>query len=158
MNGNATKLKVTPVDILLVDDNDDDVVLFKEAFEEAHLINIVAVVHDGEQALAYLRRRNGFENAPRPGLVLLDINMPKKNGLEVLEEMKSDPDLRSLPVVMLTVSNREEDVVRSYSNGACSYIRKPVDISQLHEVAKGFSLYWALVSEIPGRRRQQCES
>jgi CheY-like chemotaxis protein len=138
-----------PIDILLADDNDDDIVLLQESFAAEHLTNLVSVVKDGEEALAYLRRQGQYASAPQPGLVLLDINMPKKSGLEVLEEMKREPALRSIPVVILTTSCREEDVVRSYAGGACSFITKPVTFGKLQEVVHQFALYWALVAHIP---------
>jgi CheY-like chemotaxis protein len=138
-----------PVEILLVEDNEDDIVLTQEAFTEAKLMNVINTVRDGEEALAYLRREGKYKVARLPGLILLDINMPKKNGFEVLETMKADPSLRSLPVVMLTTSDREEDIVRSYADGACSYIRKPVDLDRFIDVVKQFELYWTLVSKIP---------
>ncbi|ALA59661.1 response regulator [Nitrospira moscoviensis] len=138
-----------PVDILLVEDNEDDVVIIQEAFAESRLVTIRNTVSDGEEALAYLRREGRYHVAPLPTLVLLDINMPKKNGFEVIQAMKADPGLRSLPVVMLTMSDREEDIVRSYASGACSYIRKPVDLAQFHMVVKGFELYWTVISRIP---------
>jgi len=138
-----------PLDILLVDDNDDDILLVRESFEEARLVNIIHVVRDGEEAMKYLRREGKYKKAKPPGMVLLDINMPKKNGFEVLEEMKADPHLRQMPVVILTTSDREDDIIKSYSNGACSFITKPVNFDKLKEVARHFSLYWALVAEIP---------
>ncbi|HXF92327.1 MAG TPA: response regulator [Nitrospiraceae bacterium] len=137
------------MEILLVEDNEDDIVLTQEAFTEAKLMNVINTVRDGEEALAYLRREGKYKVARLPGLILLDINMPKKNGFEVLETMKADPSLRSLPVVMLTTSDREEDIVRSYADGACSYIRKPVDLDRFIDVVKQFELYWTLVSKIP---------
>jgi CheY-like chemotaxis protein len=142
-----------PLDILLVDDNDDDVLLVRESFEEARLVNIIHVVRDGEEAMKYLRREGKYKKAKPPGMVLLDINMPKKNGFEVLEEMKADPRLRLTPVVILTTSDRDDDIIKSYSNGACSFITKPVSFDKLKEVAQQFSLYWALVSEIPPARQ-----
>ena len=138
-----------PVDILLVEDNEDDVVIIKEAFAESRLVTIRNTVSDGEEALAYLRREGRYRVASLPALVLLDINMPKKNGFEVIQAMKADPGLRALPVVMLTMSDREEDIVRSYASGACSYIRKPVDLAQFHMVVKEFELYWTMISRIP---------
>ena len=138
-----------PVQILLVEDNEDDVIMTMESFEEVNLTNVVNVVQDGEEAMAYLQRRGKYENVLLPGLVLLDINMPKKNGFEVLQEMKADPTLRHIPVIMLTTSDREEDIVKSYANGACSFIPKPVGFDNFIKVAKQFSLYWALVSRIP---------
>jgi CheY-like chemotaxis protein len=142
-----------PVEILLVEDNEDDIVLTQEAFTEARLVNVINTVRDGEEALAYLRREGKYKVARLPGLILLDINMPKKNGFEVLEAMKADPSLRSLPVIMLTTSDREEDIVCSYADGACSYIRKPVDLDRFVDVVKQFELYWTLVSQIPSRGR-----
>lgn len=146
-------MKSQPVEILLVEDNEDDIVLTQEAFTEAKLVNVINTVRDGEEALAYLRREGQYKVARLPGLILLDINMPKKNGFEVLEAMKVDPALRSLPVIMLTTSDREEDIVRSYADGACSYIRKPVDLDRFIDVVKQFELYWTLVSKIPSSGR-----
>lgn len=140
------------VEILLVEDNEDDVVIIQEAFADAKLANVIYTVRDGEEALAYLRREGKYRVAPAPGLILLDINMPKKNGFEVIEEMKRDPTLRALPVIMLTMSDREEDIIRSYAGGACSYIRKPVDLDRFNNVIKQFELYWTLVSRIPARK------
>jgi len=138
-----------PVELLLVEDNEDDIVLIEEAFTEAKLMNVIFTVRDGEEALAYLRQEGPYTHRRRPGLVLLDINMPKKNGFEVLQAMKADPLLQSLPVVMLTTSDREEDVVRSYNHGACSYIRKPMSLEQFVQVVKDFELYWTMVSRVP---------
>jgi CheY-like chemotaxis protein len=141
-----------PLELLLVEDNDDDIVLIEEAFAEAKLMNVIFTVRDGEEALAYLRQEGQYTHMRRPGLVLLDINMPKKNGFEVLEAIKADPRLRTLPVIMLTTSDREEDVVRSYNDGASSYIRKPMTLEQFARVVKGFELYWTLVSRIPSAK------
>lgn len=140
-----------PVELLLVEDNEDDMLLIDEAFAEAKLMNVIQKVRDGEEALAYLRREGRYKNAHRPGLVLLDINMPKKSGFEVLAAMKEDPQLRPIPVVMLTMSDREEDIVRSYAAGACSYVRKPMSVEEFAHVVKEFELYWTLVSRIPVR-------
>jgi CheY-like chemotaxis protein len=137
------------VEILLVEDNEDDIVIIQEVFADMKLASIVNTVRDGEEALAYLRRKGKYEVARMPDIVLLDINMPKKNGFEVLEEMKKDPRLQSLPVIMLTTSHREEDVVRSYTNGACSYIQKPVDLDRFKQLIKQFEHYWTGVSRIP---------
>lgn len=138
-----------PVEILLVEDNEDDIVIVQEAFADAKLVNVINMVRDGEEALTYLRREGPYKVARQPGLILLDINMPKKNGFEVMQAMKADPRLRSLPVVMLTMSEREEDILRSYTGGACSYIRKPVDLNQFHAAIKQFEVYWTMVSRIP---------
>ena len=141
------------IDILVVEDNDDDVVLIQEAFSEGKVINRIAVVRDGEEAMAYLRKQGAYAAAPMPGMVLSDINMPKKDGFELLADIKADPRLRALPVIMLTVSDREEDIVRSFEQGACSYIRKPVSMTRFIAVVKQFELYWGLVSQIPALNR-----
>lgn len=141
-----------PIEILLVEDNEDDIILTEEAFAVAKVMNLINNVRDGEVALAYLRREGPYNDAVRPGLVLLDINMPKKNGFEVLEAIKEDSQLQSLPVIMLTSSEREEDIVRSYTYGACSYVRKPVSLERFIDVVKQLEVYWTLVSLIPGRR------
>jgi CheY-like chemotaxis protein len=138
-----------PIEVLLVEDNEDDIVLIEEAFAEAKLMNVVFKVRDGEDALAYLRQEGPYTHRRRPGLVLLDINMPKKNGFEVLQAMKADPLLQSLPVVMLTTSDREDDIVQSYTQGACSYIRKPMSLEQFAHVVNNFELYWTMVSRVP---------
>lgn len=144
-------MAVESVELLLVEDNEDDIVLIQEAFAESKLANVTNVVRDGQEALAYLRREGKYKDARRPALILLDINIPKKNGFEVLQEVKADPALRPIPVVMMTASDREEDVVKSYSEGACSYVRKPVDFDRLREVTRHFELYWTMVSRIPAR-------
>lgn len=142
-----------PIDILLVDDNDDDIVIIQESFASGKLVNILNVARDGEEAMAYLRQEGKFKDALPPGIVLLDINMPKKSGFEVLAEMKADPSLRHIPVVMMTVSGRDEDVVKSYAAGACTYVRKAVTFEKFQEVIKQFTLYWTLVATIPPNRR-----
>ena len=141
------------VELLLVEDNQDDVVLIEEAFVEAKMMNVIFKVRDGEEALAYLRQEGQYKHMRRPGLVLLDINMPKKNGFEVLQAMKADPLLQSLPVVILTTSDREDDIVRSYADGACSYIRKPMTLQQFAQAVKDFELYWTMVSRLPPAKR-----
>jgi CheY-like chemotaxis protein len=142
-------MKEQIVEILLVEDSEDDIVMIEEALENAKLLNILQVVRDGEEAMAYLRREGKYANAVPPGLILLDINMPKKNGFEVLEEIKSDPELKQTPVVMLTTSDRETDIVKSYSAGANSYITKPVGFENLKKVVEQLGLYWAVVARIP---------
>jgi len=142
-----------PVELLLVEDNEDDIVLIEEAFAEAKLMNVIFKVWDGEEALAYLRQEGPYTHRRRPGLVLLDINMPKKNGFEVLQAMKADPLLQSLPVVMLTTSDREDDIVQSYTHGACSYILKPLTLNLFVQVVKDFELYWTMVSRVPPATR-----
>jgi CheY-like chemotaxis protein len=146
-------MSTQPMEILLVEDNEDDILLEQEAIADAKLVNLMFVVRDGEEALAYLRRQDQYQNAQMPGLVLLDINMPKKNGFEVLNEMKADPDLMHIPVVMLTTSDSEADIVKSYAKGACSFITKPMDFDKFRDVIKQFALYWALVCRVPARQR-----
>jgi len=138
-----------PLEILVVDDNEDDVLLLQESLRGLPTVNLLHAVHDGEEALTFLRREGQYAGAPRPGLVLLDINMPKKNGFEVLAEMKNDPLLRIIPVVMLTTSNRDADVVTAYGGGACSFVTKPVNFDRLKLIAEHFVCYWTTVVQIP---------
>lgn len=146
-------METQPMEILLVEDNEDDILLEQEAIADAKLVNLMHVVRDGEEAMAYLRRQGKYRNAQMPGLVLLDINMPKKNGFEVLNDMKADPDLMHIPVVMLTTSDNEADIVKSYAKGACSFITKPMDFDKFRDVIRQFALYWALVARVPLPRR-----
>ena len=146
-------MNTEPMEILLVEDNEDDILLEQEAIADAKLVNLMYVVRDGDEAIAYLRRLGKYQNAQVPGLILLDINMPRKNGFEVLNEIKADPALMHIPVVMLTTSDSEADIVRSYAKGACSYITKPMDFDKFRDVVKQFALYWALVARIPARAR-----
>ena len=138
-----------PLRILVVDDNDDDVILLQESFKDHPSVELVKVARDGEEALAYLRREGIFDGVQRPGLVLLDINMPRKNGFEVLGAMRSDPALRSIPVVILSTSRREVDVVEAYTGGACSFVSKPVNFDRLKMMAEHFVRYWSTVARIP---------
>ena len=142
-----------PVEILLVEDNEDDIVIIQEVFADMKLATIINTVRDGEEALAYLQRKGKYKVARLPDIVLLDINMPKMNGYEVLERMKKDTRWQSLPVIMLTMSEREEDVVRAYANGACSFIHKSVDLDQFRERLKQFEHYWTGVSRVPVVRK-----
>lgn len=146
-------MNTQPMDILLVEDNEDDILLEQEALADAKLVNLMYVVRDGEEAMAYLRRQGKYQNAQMPGLILLDINMPKKNGFEVLNEIKTDPALMHMPVVMLTTSDSESDIVKSYAKGACSFITKPMDFDKLRDVARQFALYWALIARVPSTER-----
>jgi CheY-like chemotaxis protein len=146
-------MNTQPMEILLVEDNEDDILLEQEAIADAKLVNLMYVVRDGEEAMAYLRREGKYQNAQLPGLILLDINMPRKNGFEVLNEMKADPVLMHIPVVMLTTSDSEADVIKSYAKGACSFITKPMDFDKFREVIRQFALYWALVARVPSAQR-----
>jgi two-component system response regulator len=138
-----------PLDILVVDDNEDDVLLLQESLRDQPAVNLLHSVHDGEQAMAFLRREGAYADAPRPGLVLLDINMPRMNGFEVLHEMKLDPLLRAIPVVMLTTSSRDADILTAYTGGACSFVTKPVNFDRLKLMAGHFVRYWTTVARVP---------
>ena len=138
-----------PLDILVVDDNEDDVLLLQESLRDQPAVKLLHAVRDGEEAMAFLRREGRYAKAVRPGLVLLDINMPKMNGFEVLFEMKSDPALRGIPVVILTTSSREADVLTAYTGGACSFVTKPVNFDRLKLMAAHFVRYWTTVARVP---------
>lgn len=138
--------------ILMAEDDPDDRLLSMEALEEAHLANQIHFVDDGEELMDYLKKRGNYtdlQSAPRPGLILLDLNMPRKDGREALEEIKSDPDLRLIPVVVLTTSKAEEDILRSYDLGVSGYITKPVKFDDLISVMKTLGKYWFEIVELP---------
>jgi CheY-like chemotaxis protein len=138
-----------PVRILLVEDNPGDVRLTREAFKENKVRNYLSVVPDGLEAMAFLRREGAHDDALRPDIVLLDLNLPRKDGRRVLEEIKSDPDLKSIPVVILTTSKAEEDIVRTYDLHANCYISKPVDLDQFIKVVKSIEDFWLTVVRLP---------
>jgi len=140
------------VTILIADDDADDRLMAREALEEARLANDLHFVVDGEELMEYLQRRGGYSEAgagPRPGLILLDLNMPRKDGREALREIKNDPELRRIPVVVLTTSKAEEDIYRTYDLGVNSFITKPVTFEGLVEVMKGLTNYWFEIVELP---------
>ena len=144
--------------ILVADDDPDDCLLIKDAFKEGLLVNGLRFVEDGEELMDYLRRRGKYKDpssSPRPGIILLDLNMPKKDGREALKEIKSDPDLRSIPVVILTTSKDEEDILRSYNLGANSYITKPVTFPGLVDAIKSLGKYWFEIVELPHEREDK---
>jgi CheY-like chemotaxis protein len=141
-----------PITILLADDDEDDRLLAKEALAESRLANDLHMVNDGEELMDYLYRRGEYgvlEDSPRPGLILLDLNMPKKDGREALREIKSDVALRQIPVVVLTTSKAEEDIYRTYDLGANSFITKPVMFESLIQVMKDLGKYWFEIVELP---------
>jgi CheY-like chemotaxis protein len=138
------------IDVLLVEDDAGDVVLIEEAFEFNKVRNRLSVVADGVEALAFLRREGRYADAPRPGLILLDLNLPRKDGREVLAEVKEDPALRSIPVVVLTTSKAEEDVLRSYDLHANAYVTKPVDFDRFIEVVRQIDEFFVSVVRLPG--------
>lgn len=137
--------------ILMADDDPDDRLLTREALEEAHLVNELHFVENGEQLLDYLHQRGQYSstNAPRPGLILLDLNMPLKDGREALEEIKQDSYLRKIPVVVLTTSKAEEDILLSYDLGVSGYITKPVRFEELIDVMRTLGRYWFEIVERP---------
>ncbi len=138
-----------PIEILLVEDNPGDVRLTMELLKESKIRNRINVVNDGIEAMAYLRKEAKFGGAPRPDLILLDLNMPRKDGREVLAEIKQDPDLKQIPVVVLTTSAAEQDIVRSYNDHANAYITKPVDLDQFAKVVKSVEDFWFTVVKFP---------
>jgi CheY-like chemotaxis protein len=141
-----------PITILLADDDPDDRMLTRDAFEESRLRNVLEMVEDGEELMDYLHARGkytGEEARPRPSLILLDLNMPRKDGREALKEIKSCPDLRNIPVVVLTTSKAEEDILRTYDLGVNSFIIKPVTFDGMVDVLKTIGKYWFEIVELP---------
>jgi two-component system, chemotaxis family, response regulator Rcp1 len=138
-----------PVDILLVEDNPGDVRLTQEAFRDSRLTIKLNVVMDGEDALNYLFRRPPYENATRPDMILLDLNIPKKDGREVLEEIKQDDSLRFVPVVVLTTSNAEQDIVKTYNLKVNAYINKPVDFDRFFDIVQKIETFWLMTATLP---------
>ncbi len=140
------------ITILLADDDPDDRQLTRDAFAENRLVNMLHTVEDGEELMEYLRRQGRYadqKNVPLPGLILLDLNMPRKDGREALKEIKADPELRRIPIVVLTTSKAEEDILRTYDLGVNSYVTKPVTFKSLVELIKVLGRYWFEVVELP---------
>ena len=140
-----------PIEILMVEDNPGDVRLTVEALREGKVRNNFHTVADGVEAMAFLRRQGSYAEAPRPDLILLDLNLPKMNGREVLAEIKEDPELRRIPVVILTVSKAEQDILKSYNLHANCYITKPVDLDQFLTVVKSIEDFWLTIVMLPPR-------
>ena len=140
-----------PIDILLVEDDPGDVLMTREAFAHHKIRNPLHVAEDGVEALRFLKREGPFGTAPRPGLILLDLNLPRKDGRELLGEIKQDAALRTIPVVVLTTSEAEEDIVRSYDLHANAYVTKPVDFEKLVEVVRKIDDFWVTVVKLPHR-------
>ncbi|MFI6711332.1 response regulator [Nonomuraea sp. NPDC050478] len=140
-----------PIEVLLVEDDPGDELITREAFEDNKIGNNLHVVRDGLEALDFLYRRGGYEGKPRPDLILLDLNLPKYDGRQVLEKIKSDPELRAIPVVVLTTSSAEEDILRSYKLFANAYVTKPVDLSQFMAVIRQIDEFFVTVVRLPGR-------
>jgi chemotaxis family two-component system response regulator Rcp1 len=148
-NGNF----VQPIEILLVEDNPADVRLTVEALKEEKIYNNLHVVTDGVEAIAFLRREGKYAKAVRPDLIFLDLNLPRKDGREVLKEIKSDDNLKAIPVVVLTVSKSEEDIVKSYKLHANCYITKPVDLNQFMKVIRSVQDFWLTIVKLPPKSR-----
>ncbi|RAU91669.1 response regulator [Mycobacterium colombiense] len=138
------------IDILLVEDDPGDELITREAFEHNKLKNRLHVAHDGEEGLNYLYRRGEFADAPRPDLILLDLNLPKYDGRQLLEKVKSDPDLARIPVVVLTTSSAEEDILKSYKLHANAYVTKPVDLDQFMKAVRQIDEFFVQVVRLPG--------
>jgi CheY-like chemotaxis protein len=142
---------VFPIEVLLVEDDPGDVLMTREAFAEHKLRNRLNVVSDGDEALSYLRQEGLHRDAPRPDLILLDLNLPRRDGRAVLEEIKSDPELRRIPVVVLTTSQADEDILRSYQLHANAYVTKPVDFERFVGVVKQIDDFFVSVMKLPPR-------
>ena len=139
------------IEILLVEDNPGDADLAREALETSKVHNTLRVVGDGEAAMAFLRRQGKYADAPRPDLVLLDLNLPKKDGREVLAEVKADDDLKRIPVVILTTSKAEEDILKTYNLHANCYITKPIDLNQFIKVVQSIEEFWFTIVKLPSK-------
>jgi two-component system, chemotaxis family, response regulator Rcp1 len=140
------------IEILLVEDNPGDVDLTKEALQDAKIRNRLHVVDDGAKAVDFLYKRGAYVDVPRPDIILLDLNLPRKDGRQVLKEIKTDPQLAEIPVVILTTSQAEEDILRSYQLHANCYITKPVDFKQFMHVVKSIEEFWLTVVKLPKRQ------
>jgi CheY-like chemotaxis protein len=143
-----------PVEILLVEDNPGDVDLTREGLEEGKVCNNLSVAEDGEEAMAFLRREGKYADAPRPDIILLDLNLPKKSGLQVLAEVKGDENLKRIPVVILTTSQSEADVLKSYSLHVNCYIVKPLRFEEFSTVVKHIERFWFLIVTLPPREQR----
>lgn len=149
------------IDILLVEDNPDDVELTRRALKKGKVANNLYIVRDGEEALDFLFHKGEYADKKKyhiPGLILLDINLPKRNGIEVLQKIKTEPILKRIPVIMLTTSKRDEDIIQSYDLGVNSYIMKPVEFDKFIQTIKNIELYWILTNTPPllnGRQRKE---
>jgi len=143
------ELKGRSIDILLVEDNPGDVRLTEEALKEGKVLNTLHIAKDGIEAMAFLHRKGQYADAPRPDLILLDLNLPKKDGRQVLTEIKTDDELKRIPVVILTTSSAEEDIIKTYSFHANCYIIKPVDLEQFINVIKSIKSFWLNIVKLP---------
>jgi len=145
------------VKLLLVEDNPDDIIIIQRAIKEAKIINKMWVVRDGQEAVDFLKHQGQFQDeamSPRPGLILLDINIPKINGLDVLNLIKQDSDLKRIPTIILTVSRRDEDIIKGYNYGCNSFVQKPLEFEKFVDVVKQIGLYWGLLNVDSPNNRQ----
>lgn len=140
---------VRPIDILLVEDNPGDVRLTKEALRESRILNNLYFAKDGVEALAFLTREEPYQDVPRPDLILLDLNLPRKDGRELLADIKQDPELKRIPVVILTTSEAEQDILKTYELHANCYITKPVDLDKFVDIVKGLEEFWLSIVKLP---------
>lgn len=147
-----TQVAAEPIDILLVEDSPTDVILTQEALEEGKILNRLHVVMDGAAAISFLKREGPYADSPRPDLILLDLNLPKKSGQEVLEVIKNDEDLKTIPVVVLTTSHAEEDILKSYKLHANCYLTKPVDLDEFIGVVRSIESFWLSLVKLPPSR------
>ena len=138
-----------PVEILIVEDNEGDVGLIEEVFEEAKIRNNLHVAEDGEEALLFLHRKGKFSESPRPDIIILDLNLPNKDGREVLREIKEDDTLKKIPVIVLTTSNAEKDILKSYDLHANAYVTKPLDFNQFINVVESIGNFWLEIVRLP---------
>ena len=138
-----------PIQILLVEDSPGDIRLTREVLRDAKIANELHIVGDGEEAMRFLRRQGAFDGVPRPDLILLDLNLPRKDGREVLAELKEDPDLHLIPVIVLSTSAAEQDVLRSYDLNAACYITKPIDLDEFISVVRSIESFWLSIVRLP---------
>ena len=141
-----------PIHILLVEDNEGDIFLVTEALEEGKIVNKISVTKDGKEAIDFLEKKGKYQNADRPDLILLDINLPKKNGFEVLEHIKAQKNLKQIPVLMLTTSSSEKDISMSYKNHANCFITKPVDVENFLKVVYSIENFWISIVTLPANK------
>ena len=138
------------VEILLIEDNPGDARLTREALKDGNIKNNLHIVYDGVEATDFLFKRNEYQNAPRPDLIILDLNLPKKNGQEVLAEIKADDNLKSIPVIILTISKADEDIIKSYQLHANCFLIKPIDLNEFFEVVRSIEDFWLTLVKLPG--------
>lgn len=150
----SNKFSMHPIEILLVEDNPGDARLAKEALKESKLMNNLSFAEDGVEAMNFLYKKGKYSKAPRPDLIILDLNLPKKDGREVLEEIKTDINLKRIPVVILTISKAEEDILKTYNLHANCFISKPIDLDQFIKVVKSIEDFWLTIVKLPNGKDQ----